>query len=157
VEGRAISMGRVESIGGVRGPAQSPHTSHTARAALPSGTVTFLLTDIEGSTARWEREGERFRAALDLHHALLRRLFPRPGGQEVQEAGDSFITAFGGAGDALACAVAAQRALRQQAWPEDVAPLKVRMALHAGDVELEDDEYRGPALHLASRILDAAH
>lgn len=140
-------------------PSAAPAPVRVAPAvpALPNGTVTFLLTDIEGSTRRWEREGERFRTALALHHALLRRQFQRHGGHEIKEAGDSFIAAFGGAGDALACAVAAQRALTAQEWPEGVAPLRVRMALHLGDVELEEGEYRGPTLHRAARIVDAGH
>lgn len=137
----------------------SPPVSLPVRAApsLPSGTVTFLLTDIEGSTSRWEREGDRFRAALTLHHALMRRHFQRHGGHEIKEAGDSFIAAFGGAGDALACAVAAQRALAVQEWPEGIPPIRVRMALHAGDVDIEDGEYRGPTLHRADRIVRAGH
>lgn len=128
----------------------------TAVQAVPMGTVTFLLTDIEGSTARWEREGERFRAALTTHHALLRREFSRHGGHEVQEGGDSFLVAFAGASDALACAVAAQRAIDSHDW-DGIEPVWVRMALHSGDVEVREGEYRGLALHRASRILAAAH
>lgn len=137
------------------GPA--PVRAAPAIPVLPTGTVTFLLTDIEGFTRRWEWEGERFRTALALHHALLRRQFQRHGGHEIKEAGDSFIAVFGSAGDALACSVAAQRALAAQEWPEELAPVKVRMALHVGDVELEDGEYRGLTLHRATRIVNAGH
>src|SRR5204862_3890903 len=70
---------------------------------LPTGTVTFLLTDIERSTARWERAGEAFRTALATHHTLLRRTFRRFGGSEFKEAGEGFLVAFERAGDALAC------------------------------------------------------
>lgn len=138
-------------------PAPAPVQSAPAMTAPPSGTVTFLLTDIEGSTRRWEHEGELFRAALGLHHATLRREFQRHGGHEVNEAGDSFVIAFAGAGEALACALAAQRALDAVDWPEGIAGLKVRIALHTGDVELESGEYRGQTLHRADRILGAAH
>ncbi len=127
-----------------------------APPALPAGTVTFLLTDIEGSTARWEREGESFRDALSTHHTLLRREFQRHAGYEVQEGGDSFLVAFASASDGLACAVAAQRALETQEWA-DCEPVRVRMALHSGDVELRDGQYRGLVLHRASRIMSAAH
>jgi predicted ATPase/class 3 adenylate cyclase len=119
--------------------------------------VTFLLTDIEGSTAQWERSGDAFRAALAAHHALLRREFHRHGGLEVKEAGDSFLAAFASAGDALACAVAGQRALAGETWPAETGPLFVRMAIHSGDVELANGEYHGIVLHRASRILAAAH
>src|SRR5205814_2338516 len=78
---------------------------------LPTGTVTFLLTDIEGSTAAWEREGEAFRVALERHHALLRQEFRRHGGHHEKETGDGFLVAFHQPSAALACAVAAQRAL----------------------------------------------
>ncbi len=125
--------------------------------ALPTGTVTFLLTDIEGSTGLWEKKGEAFRAALSLHHALLRKEFHRHGGYEFKEAGDGFMAAFSSVGDALACAVAGQRALGAQAWPEGIGSVLVRMALHTGDAELEEGDYHGPTLHRASRILNAAH
>lgn len=122
-----------------------------------TGTVTFLLTDIEGSTALWEKTGEVFRSALTSHHALLRAEFRRNGGQEVKEAGDSFLVAFAGAGDGLSCAIACQQALAAQPWPEAIGSLKVRMALHTGDVEREDGEYHGLVLHRAARMLAAAH
>jgi class 3 adenylate cyclase len=74
-------------------------------SALPAGTVTFLLTDIEGSTILWEKAGDAFRSALSSHHALLRREFRRQGGHEVKEAGDSFLVVFASVADALACAI----------------------------------------------------
>lgn len=111
-------------------------------AALPTGTVTFLFTDIE---------------ALNTHHALLRQEFNCRGGHEVKEAADSFLIAFGSVADALACAIAMQRALAKQLWPDETGPLRVRMALHTGDVELEAGEYHGLMLHRAARMLSAAH
>ncbi len=126
--------------------------------ALPAGTVTFLITDIEGSTALWEKAGDAFRSALSRHHALLRGEFRRQGGQEVKEAGDSFLVVFAGVADALACAIACQRSLDTQPWPEEVGGLlRVRMALHTGDVELEAGEYHALLLHRAARMLAAAH
>ncbi|WP_309718392.1 tetratricopeptide repeat protein, partial [Armatimonas sp.] len=126
-------------------------------SALPTGTVTFLFTDIEGSTRLWERVGDVFRAALATHHALMRHEFRRSGGHEVKEAGDSFLVVFASVGDALACAIACQRALEKQAWPEEISSLRVRMALHTGDVELAGGEYHGILLHRAARMLSAAH
>jgi predicted ATPase/DNA-binding SARP family transcriptional activator len=126
-------------------------------APLPTGTVTFLMTDIEGSTALWQRAGEAFAAALAEHHALLRRLFRRHGGHEVKEMGDSFLVAFAGAADALACAITGQQALAAQAWPEVGAPLRIRMALHTGDVQVRDGDYHGLVLHHTQRMLVAGH
>jgi predicted ATPase/DNA-binding SARP family transcriptional activator len=138
--------------------APSPSTPNAQRSTpLPAGTVTFLLTDIEGSTASWERLQDDYRAVLSDHHQLLRREFRRHGGHEVKEVGDSFLVAFESAADALACAIAGQRSLAGHPWPAEVGPLRVRMALHTGDVQLEEREYRGLALHRASRILTAAH
>ncbi len=148
-----------------------PHV-HTS-TQLPSGTVTFLFTDVEGSTALWERTGDTFRAVLSQHHALLRNEFRRHGGIEVTEAGDSFLVAFGSALDAAVCAAACQRALAAQDWPVNpsdgaaVTP-RVRMAIHTGEVRPEElgdsgiqdraaQDYRGVVLHRASRILSAAH
>ena len=148
-------------------PAQSRAASPVPRPVasptedpLPSGTVTFLLTDIEGSTARWEHVGEAFRQALERHHALLRDAFRRHGGREVKETGDGFLVAFPAASDALACAAAAQRALGDEPWPEWLGGgLSVRAAVHSGDVrrDASGEDYHGPALHRASRILAAAH
>lgn len=129
----------------------------SSTVALPAGTVTFLLTDIEGSTALWERTGGAFRSALETHHRLLRAAFRAHGGHEVKEAGDSFLVAFERASDALACAVAGLQALASASWPSEVGPLQVRMALHTGEVELRDGEYHGLVLHRASRMLTAAH
>jgi predicted ATPase/DNA-binding SARP family transcriptional activator len=129
----------------------------TAPATLPTGTVTFLLTDIEVSTALWERTKDAFAVALTSHHALLRRLFRQHGGYEVKELGDGFLAAFAGASDALACAIASQRALVSHPWPPIVKSLRVRMALHTGDVQAEDGDYHSLVLNLASRILLAGH
>jgi DNA-binding SARP family transcriptional activator len=90
-------------------PAPLPSSS-----TLPSGTVTFLLTDIEGSTTLWEQTGEAFREALEAHHRLLRSLFAVHHGQEVKEMGDGFLVAFARAGDALTCAVDAQKRLEER-------------------------------------------
>jgi class 3 adenylate cyclase len=163
---RALAR-RIEKESGERaaapivGPARPRRATRQLFPASPAtgaaATMTFLLTDIEGSTRLWEQVGETFRAALDDHHRLLRDAFARHGGQEVNEAGDSFVVAFATAGQALRCAVAAQQALSSHAWPDATGPLRVRMALHSGDVEHNEGEYHGIVLHRASRMLTAAH
>jgi predicted ATPase/DNA-binding SARP family transcriptional activator/class 3 adenylate cyclase len=124
---------------------------------LPSGTVTFLMTDIEGHTALWERAGNAFAVTLEAHHALLRQQFRQHGGYELKEMGDGFLVAFPHAGSALACAIASQRALAAHPWPQVSGTLWVRMALHTGDVRAQEGDYHGLVLNLASRMLLAGH
>jgi len=161
---RALAR-QIEKQSGMNAPAvtirvtrpPTPALTQAATAGMPA-TLTFLMSDIEGSTRQWERAGDAFRQALETHHALLRGEFARHGGRETKEAGDSFLVAFGSARKALDCAVAGQQALAGQAWPHEVGPIRVRMALHTGDVEQSaDGEYHGLVLHRASRMLTAAH
>src|SRR5215217_9690358 len=100
-------------------------------AELPSGTVTFLFTDIEGSTARWEQQPEAMRVALARHDALIRAAIREHGGHVVKTTGDGFHAAFARAPDALAAALDAQRRLQAELWNE-IDLLRVRMALHTG-------------------------
>ncbi len=155
---------QIERQSGLSGPLPVPLPRVFVQPATPPWlepgqprTMTFLLTDIEGSTRLWEREGDAFKTALEEHHRLLRGQFARHGGQEIKEAGDSFLIAFSSTRSALACAVASQQTLAARSWPEVAGSLSVRMALHTGDVTLENGEYHGLALHRASRILTAAH
>jgi len=128
-----------------------------AEAALPTGTLTFLLTDIVDSAPRPERRDDSFDAALNVHHALLRTVFLANGGRELREAGGSLLVVFPRPSRALAAAVAGQQALARQDWRGSCSGLSVRMAVHTGEVDLSDGEYRGPVLHRASRILTAAN
>src|SRR5688572_6037652 len=125
-------------------------------AGLPSGTVTFLFTDIEGSTTRWEHQPEAMRVALARHDALVRAAIHEHGGHVVKTMGDAFHAAFARAPDAVAAALGAQRRLQAEAWGE-IGPLWVRMALHTGAAEERDGDYYGPALNRAARILSAGH
>jgi predicted ATPase/DNA-binding SARP family transcriptional activator/class 3 adenylate cyclase/Tfp pilus assembly protein PilF len=140
-------------------PPLAPHQPVPPTPAAQPATMTFLMTDIEGSTRLFQQAPEAYSAARERHHALLRQIFARQGGQEVQETGDGFVIAFPTAGSALACAIASQKALAGETWPEESGPLKVRMALHTGDVQpgSEEGQYRGIVLHHASRMLTAAH
>src|SRR6476646_4445138 len=97
-------------------------------AGLPTGTVTFLFTDIEGSTARWEHQPEAMRVALARHDALLRAAILEHGGLVVKTMGDAFHAVFSRAPDAVAAAVDAQHRLLAESWDE-IGGLRVRMAL----------------------------
>ena len=123
---------------------------------LPSGTVTFLFTDIEGSTPILRDLGDRYSDLLDHHHRLLREVWERHRGVEVSTDGDAFFVAFDHASDALAAAVDGQRALARADWPTE-QPIKVRMGLHAGYARPVDDDYRALAVHQAARVVGAAN
>jgi class 3 adenylate cyclase/DNA-binding CsgD family transcriptional regulator/tetratricopeptide (TPR) repeat protein len=126
------------------------------QAALPSGTVTFLFTDIEGSTKLLKRLGRvQYQEALETHNGLIRAAISRHHGAEVDRQGDAFFAAFETAGEAVAAAVDAQQALSSEEWPggEKVA---VRMGIHTGEATVTDDGYVGLAVHHASRVAGAA-
>jgi predicted ATPase/class 3 adenylate cyclase len=123
--------------------------------SLPTGTVTFLFTDIEGSTELLQRLGDRrYADVLDEHRRILRDAFAEGHGQEIGTQGDAFLVAFSRARNALGAAVAAQRALTKHAWP-DAASLRVRMGLHAGEPVSETGGYVGLDVHRAARICAA--
>ncbi|MBD0290579.1 MAG: tetratricopeptide repeat protein [Thermoleophilia bacterium] len=123
---------------------------------LPTGTVTLLFTDIEGSTALAERLAERWPDVLAQHHRLLRAVFFENGGVEVGTEGDAFFVVFREAGSAVAAAAAAQQALNAHEWP-DGAELRVRMGLHTGEPTLTAEGYVGLDMHRAARVAAAAH
>ncbi len=123
---------------------------------LPTGTVTFLFTDLEGSTRLWEEHPEAMRDALARHDEILRDAVEKRDGVVVKTTGDGLHAAFPVAPDAVAAAVDAQRALTREEWvlPE---PLKVRMGLHTGVAEVRDGDYYGTAVNRAARVSAAAH
>ncbi len=123
---------------------------------LPTGTVTFLFTDLESSTQLWEAHPEIMPAALARHDSLLREAVEGHGGALVKTTGDGLHAVFTSALSAADAAVAAQQALQAGAWG-DTGPLRVRMALHTGEAELRDGDYYGPALNRAARLMAAAH
>ena len=122
----------------------------------PTGTVTFLFTDIEGSTRMWERSPQAMQAALARHDELLRRAIEEHGGYVFKTVGDAFCCAFRTAPDALEAALNTQRRLLSSKW-EQTGPLRVRMALHTGAAEERDGDYLGPPLNRVARLLSAAH
>ena len=125
-------------------------------APLPTGVVTFMFTDIEGSTKLVHELGNHYLEVLNLHHRLLRAAFARHAGVEVVTTGDGFFVAFAEASAALDAAVEAQRALAVQEWPQR-ATVAVRIGLHTGEPTVVDGDYIGLDVHRAARIAGAAH
>jgi predicted ATPase/class 3 adenylate cyclase len=125
-------------------------------AVLPTGTVTFLFTDIEGSTRLWEQDASAMRFALSRHDGILRSAVETNGGFVFKTIGDAICAAFSSAPEALGAALIAQRALHAEEWDEG-GVIRVRMALHTGAVEEQGGDYFGPALNRVSRLLAAGH
>src|SRR5262245_40029351 len=129
----------------------------TSRRTLPTGTVTFLFSDVEGSTELVRDVGpEAYRRLLELHQRLLRAAFAAHGGVERGTEGDSFLAVFPDAPSAVAAAGDGQRSLHSAPWP-DARELRVRMGLHTGEGILGGDDYVGLDIHRAARIAAAAH
>jgi class 3 adenylate cyclase len=125
-------------------------------SAMPTGTITFLFSDIEGSSRKWEQQPDAMRVALALHDQLLRQVFETQGGYVFKTAGDAFYVAFDTAQDAFTGALEGQRVLHAANW-DGIGELKVRMAVHTGAAEDRDGDYFGPTLNRVSRILSSAH
>jgi class 3 adenylate cyclase len=125
-------------------------------SSAPSGTVTLLFTDVEGSTRLWDAERDAMGAALRRHDEILRDAIEQAGGYVFKTVGDSFCAAFSSARAGLDAALGAQRNLAGQSWPTS-QPIVVRMGLHAGVCEERDGDYFGPAVNRAARLLTVAH
>jgi class 3 adenylate cyclase len=121
---------------------------------LPTGIVTFLLSDVEDSTKLWEQHPEAMKLALARYESLMRQAIESAHGQVFKTMGDSFFCVFVKATDAVRGAVSAHQALRAEAWSE-TGPLPVRMALHTGEADLRDGHYGGGALSRVVRLLTA--
>ena len=122
--------------------------------ALPSGTVTFVFSDVEGSTALLKRLGDRYAEVLTAHRRLMRERFTGHGGVEIDTQGDAFFFAFPRARDAVTAAVEAQRAHASSDWP-DGADVRVRMGLHTGEPALGTEGYLGLDVVRAARLCTA--
>src|SRR5437879_7761021 len=123
---------------------------------LPTGTITLLFTDIEGSTHLLQQLGAHYAELLTECRDLLRAAFHTYHGHEVDTQGDAIFTAFARASDALSAAVAAQRKLALHSWP-DAAVVRVRMGLHTGEPSRVAEGYVGLDVHYAARIMSAGH
>ena len=126
-------------------------------ADLPTGTVTFLFTDIEGSTKLWEKSPRGMQVALTRHDALLWETIEGHGGFVFKTVGDAFCAVFPTAVGALEAALAAQRGLFSEAWGEEVGAIRTRMALHTGTTHERDGDYFGPPVNRVARLLSAGH
>jgi class 3 adenylate cyclase len=124
-------------------------------SGAPSGTVTLLFTDVEGSTRLWDAERDAMGEALRRHDEIVRGAIERSGGYVFKTVGDAFCAAFSAARAGLDAALDAQRELAEQAWPTS-RPIVVRMGLHAGVCEERDGDYFGPAVNRAARLLAVA-
>jgi predicted ATPase/class 3 adenylate cyclase len=124
---------------------------------LPTGTLNFLFTDIEGSTRLWERDAAAMQVALDRHDSILRNSIEGHGGHVFKTVGDAFCAVFVTAAGALQAAVEAQQTLSAEEWPPTIGPLRVRMALHTGAATERGGDYFGPPLNRVARLLAAAH
>ena len=129
---------------------------HSGMTELLTGTVTFLFTDIEGSTQLLKRLGKRYGEALADHREILRAAVSDHGGEEVDTQGDSFLFAFPRADEAAAAAIDGQRALAAHEWPPG-GHLWVRMGIHTAEPALTQEGYYGLGVHRAARIMAAAH
>ena len=133
-----------------------PPPGARGRAALPSGTVTFLFSDIEGSTRLFRRLGHGYVDLLERHRQLVRGAVASAGGFEVNSEGDGLFFAFSNAAAALGASVAAQRAISDEPWPAGATVL-VRMGLHTGEATPYNGDYIALPVHQAVRVRDAAH
>jgi predicted ATPase/class 3 adenylate cyclase len=124
--------------------------------SAPLGTVTFLFTDIEGSTRLWQADETAMRAALSRHDRLLRQTVAEHAGVVFSTMGDGIAAAFGSPSGAIGAALAAQRVLASESWPT-ATPIRVRMGIHTGEVELRDGDYFGTAVNRAARLMAIGH
>ncbi|TMF12796.1 MAG: hypothetical protein E6I37_06535, partial [Chloroflexi bacterium] len=127
-------------------------------AGLPEGTLTFMLTDLVGSTRAWESAPSAMREAMARHDRILDRRLKEHHGTEVPSgrAGDSILAVFARAVDAAACALALQRDFVAERWPAEIN-LEIRVALHSGEAELREDQYHGQVLNRCARLLATCH
>src|SRR5439155_9454380 len=127
-----------------------------ASADARSQTLTFLFTDVEGSTKLWEQFPDAMKRALERHDAILRSAITDANGTVVKATGDGMMAVFASAAGALQACLDAQHGLRDEPWP-DIGPLRVRMALHSGEAETRGGDYFGPVVNRTARIMAAGH
>jgi predicted ATPase/class 3 adenylate cyclase len=123
---------------------------------VPTGTVTFLFTDVENSTALWDQHAGDMRQALERHDRILQSAVTAHGGFVFSHGGDGVAVAFQRAADAVTAAVDAQRALLGEPWPSGIE-LRVRIGVHTGEADEREGDYFGPPLNRAARLMSAAH
>ena len=129
---------------------------HNEQVGFPSGTVTLLFTDVEGSIRLWEADREAMAEASARYGCIVREQIEAAGGQVVKTVGEAFRAVFADPSAALASAVAVQRAVGAEPWPPG-ASVRVRVALHSGVCVERDGEYVGPVVNRAARLLAVGH
>jgi predicted ATPase/class 3 adenylate cyclase len=135
-----------------------PDTTKRQSPAVPTArALTFLFTDVAGSTQGWEQHPDAYGAALQRHFDLLEACVREAGGDVFKTVGDQVCAVFSHSDDAVRAAVASQRRLAAEPWPAPVGPVHVRMALHAGAPNCRDGDYFGPPVNRVARLLQAAH
>ena len=122
-----------------------------------SGILTFLFTDLEGSTPLWEQHPDLMQAVSARHDDLLRAAFEEHNGRVVKTTGDGFHVVFASPADGIAAALAGQQAIADENWPTEVDGIKVRMGLHAGESKAREGDYYGPELNRAARVMGIGH
>lgn len=137
-------------------PAGATGKSASLPGGLPTGKVTFLFTDIQGSTSMWERDAQRMQQALVRHDEILRSVVTEHGGHVFKMVGDACYAVFASAPEALRAGVAAQKAIFSEPWDER-SRVRIRMALHTGEAEERDGDYFGQPLNRVARLLSAGH
>ncbi|MFL5798651.1 MAG: adenylate/guanylate cyclase domain-containing protein [Actinomycetota bacterium] len=154
---------RIVPVGFIDGQLRAERTQAAARrgpaidvAALPTGFVTFLLTDIEGSTRLLSRLGDRYAGLLEDVRGIVRLAVLNAGGHEVDARADEFFAAFARPGPAIEAAIDVQRTLGRRSWPDDVR-CRVRAGIHSGRPTLTDTGYIGLSVHTAARVCWVAH
>src|ERR1700734_4079221 len=124
---------------------------------LPTGTVSFLFTDIEGSTRKWDAHPEAMAAALAAHDQIFREVTAKNNGAVFKTVGDAFCCAFARPLDALNASIDAQRQLSAYGWPAETGEVRVRMGIHTGTAIERDGDYFGPTLNRVARLMSVAH
>ena len=154
---KAAKLYGIVPVGSITGQIRSERAPRPAdRKALPTGTVTFLMTDIEGSTELLRRLGRRYPSVLSETRRVLRRAVRASGGHEVDAHADEYFAIFKRASDALDAALAIQRMLGEHTWPDGVE-VRVRAGVHGGRPTLTDTGYVGLSVHTVARICSAGH
>jgi class 3 adenylate cyclase len=126
-------------------------------AELPTGTVTFLFTDIGGSTRRWEEHRDAMGVALAHHDAVLEDAITDQGGVVFSKMGDGMAAAFTSPHEAIAAVLVAQLNLANSTWPEETGPLRLRMGVHTGEGVVVEGQYMNQPLNRCARLMAIAH
>jgi predicted ATPase/class 3 adenylate cyclase len=153
---RGASMSYEDMVGFTLAELDRALAARRTVVGAPSGTVTFLFTDIEGSTQLWQEGEALMRAAVARHDELIRSAVAEHGGEVFSTMGDGVAASFPAASTAVAAALAAQRLLESEQWPTG-SPIRVRMGLHTGEAEVRDGDYFGTSLNRCARLMAAGH